>query len=562
MVSQKSNKISNGSVQVIPLGGVGEIGKNMFVVRYGDEMIVIDSGLKFPDEEMLGVDIVIPDMTYLFENRDKIKGVFLTHGHEDHIGALPYLLKEIDVPVYGTKLTIGLAERKLKDHPVRKSVSLKQITPGKQMKLGAFKLEFFSTNHSIADSIGIAIHTPEGIIVHSGDFKFDHTPVTGEITDYHKLAELGKKGVLCLMSDSTNAEQPGYTNSDRVVGETIDEIFREAPKRIILATFASNIYRIQQVINAAKKYGKKIGVVGRSMVNVIEAASELGYLRDVENVVIDDIEKVNQLPLEKTVLLTTGSQGEPMSALTRIATDDHKKVQIMPQDTVVIAATPIPGNEKLVSRSIDNLFKRGAHVIYKSVAGIHVSGHGSQEELKLMLNLVKPKHLIPIHGEYRMQVNHKNLAENLGLPSKNIFLAENGEVMEFKNGRGRVNGKVPAGKVLVDGLGVGDVGNIVLRDRRLLSQDGILIVVISVDKQNKELVAGPDIVSRGFVYVRESEELLDEAREHVVKALNKMSKSKMNEWQAIKSSVKDVLGQYLWEKTRRRPMILPIIMEV
>ncbi|ACB85043.1 ribonuclease J [Natranaerobius thermophilus] len=562
---KQNNRNGNGSrnsLQVIPLGGVGEIGKNMFVIKYGNDMIVIDAGLKFPDEDMLGVDFVIPDMSYLFEHKDNIKGIFLTHGHEDHIGALPYLMKKIDAPVYGTKLTLGLAERKLGEQPIQKSISLKKILPGKTMQLGPFKMEFFSTNHSIPDSIGIVVHTPEGTIVHTGDFKFDHTPVSGKVADYNKLAELGNKGVLCLLSDSTNAERPGYTESDRTVGERLDEIFRQAPKRIILATFASNIYRIQQVINSAKKYGKKVGVVGRSMINVIEAASELGYLENVDDVVIDDIERVNQLPLEKTVLLTTGSQGEPMSALTRIATDDHRKVEIMPHDTVVIAATPIPGNEKLISRSIDNLFKRGAHVIYQSVSGVHVSGHGSQEELKMMLNLVKPKYLIPFHGEYRMQVHHKNVAEKLGMPSKNVFLAENGEVIEFNRKRGKVNGKVPAGKVLVDGLGVGDVGNIVLRDRRLLSQDGILIVVIGVDKQNKTLIAGPDIVSRGFVYVRESEELLEEAREHVVKAVNKMSKSKMNEWQAIKSSVKDVLGQYLWEKTRRRPMILPIIMEV
>ncbi len=560
--NRRNGNNSKSALQVIPLGGVGEIGKNMFVIRYRDEIIVIDAGLKFPDEDMLGVDFVIPDMSYLADNKDKVKGVFITHGHEDHIGALPYLLKEVDAPVYGTKLSLGLAERKLGEQPIQKAISFKKISPGQNMQLGSFKLDFFSTNHSIPDSIGIAVHTPEGTIVHTGDFKLDHTPVSGEVTDYKKLAELGKQGVLCLLSDSTNAERPGHTQSDRVVGETIDEIFREAPKRIILATFASNIYRIQQVISSAKKYGKKVGVVGRSMVNVIEAASELGYLTDVDDVVIDDLERVNQYPLEKTVLLTTGSQGEPMSALTRIAADDHKKVEIMPHDTVVIAATPIPGNEKSISRSIDNLFKRGANVIYQSVSGVHVSGHGSQEELKMMLNLVKPKYLIPFHGEYRMQVHHKNLAEQLGMPSKNVFLAENGEVIEFQQNRGKTTGKVSAGRVLVDGLGVGDVGNIVLRDRRLLSQDGILIVVLAVDKQNKTLTAGPDIVSRGFVYVRESEELLDEAREHVVKALNKMSKSKMNEWQAIKSSVKDVLGQYLWEKTRRRPMILPIIMEV
>ncbi len=548
-------------LQIIPLGGLGEIGKNMFVVKYGKDFIIIDAGLKFPEEEMLGVDFVIPDFSYVLDNKKNLKGIFLTHGHEDHIGALPYLLENVDVPIYGTKLTLGLVERKLKEHGLSKKAKLKQLNPNNKLPFSPFEMEFFRTNHSIPDSIGMIIGTPEGKIVHSGDFKFDHTPVNGAKADFSKLAKLGEENVLCLISDSTNAENEGFTPSEREVGETFDSVFREAPKRVIVATFASNIHRVQQILNSAKKYGRRVGVVGRSMKNVMDVASDLKYLKNTE-VVVDSIEEFNNLPLEKTVLITTGSQGEPMSALTRIASDDHAKIQIKPQDTVVIAASPIPGNEKLVSRSIDNLYKRGANVIYKATSGVHVSGHGSQEELKLMLNLVKPRHLIPFHGEYRMMVHHKRLAEKLGIPSNNVFLVDNGAIIEFKDNKGKVNGKVSAGKVLVDGLGVGDVGNIVLRDRRLLSQDGILIVVLTIDKQNLELVAGPDIISRGFVYVRESEELLDTARENVVDALNKMSKNKMSEWQAIKGTVKDVLGNFLFEKTRRRPMILPIIMEI
>ncbi|WP_420848182.1 ribonuclease J [Natranaerofaba carboxydovora] len=543
------------------MGGLGEIGKNMFVIRYDKEFIIIDAGLKFPEEEMLGVDFVIPDFSYVMDNKQHLKGIFLTHGHEDHIGALPYLLENIDAPVYATKLTLGLVERKLKEHSNLKKANLKQLNPNNKMPIGPFEMEFFRTNHSIPDSIGIIIGTPEGKIVHSGDFKFDHTPVNGMKADFGKLAKLGDENVLCLISDSTNAEHEGFTSSERQVGETFDNIFREAPQRVILATFASNIHRIQQILNSAKKYGRKVGIVGRSMKNVVDVASELNYLKNTE-VIVESIEELNNMPFDKTALITTGSQGEPMSALTRIASDDHSKIQIKPHDTVVIAASPIPGNEKLVSRSIDNLYKRGADVIYKSTSGVHVSGHASQEELKLLLNLVKPRYLIPFHGEHRMMVHHKQIAEKLGMPSKNVFLVDNGTVIEFKDKKGKVNGKVSAGKVLVDGLGVGDVGNIVLRDRRLLSQDGILIVVLTIDKQNLELVAGPDIISRGFVYVRESEELLETAREHVIDALNKMSKNKMSEWQAIKSNVKDVLGNFLFEKTRRRPMILPIIMEI
>ncbi|PKM83658.1 MAG: ribonuclease J [Firmicutes bacterium HGW-Firmicutes-13] len=557
MSKEKQNKI-----QIIPLGGIGEIGKNMFVLKYEEELLILDSGLMFPEEEMFGIDIVIPDISYLIENKEKIKGIIVTHGHEDHIGALPYILPSLDVPVYGTKLTLGLVEVKLKEHNILKNSSLNLIKPGCSMKISDnFSLEFFRTNHSIPDSVGLAVYTPVGIIVYTSDFKFDQTPVNGELTDYYRLAELGKKGVLVLLSDSTNAERPGYTLSEKVVGETIEEIFRVAEGRVIIATFASNVHRIQQVMNAAVLHGRKVAVIGRSMVNVVGISRELGYLQVPEKNIIE-VEEIGNYPENKLVLLTTGSQGEPMSALTRISVSDHKKVEIIPGDSVIIAATPIPGNEKLVSRTIDNLFKRGAKVYYESVSGVHVSGHGSKEELKLMLNLIQPKYFIPVHGEYRHLIHHAELAEKVGIPSKNIFVTENGSVLEFNSRTGKKVGKVPVGKVLVDGLGVGDVGNIVLRDRKILSQDGILIVVIAMDKDSNEILAGPDIVSRGFVYVRESEGMIEEAKNQVARALQSTSMEKMGEWSTIKTIVKDVLGKYFWEKTRRKPMILPIISEI
>ena len=547
-------------VQIIPLGGLGEIGKNMTAFRYGDDMILIDAGLMFPEDDMLGIDLVIPDISYLIENQDKLKGIFLTHGHEDHIGALPYVMKQIDCPVYGTALTLGILEGRLKENGVS-SENCRIIKPGDKITAGAFKLDFIRVNHSIPDAIAIAINTPIGTIIHTGDFKIDHTPVDGQVMEFNKFAEYGDRGVLALLADSTNAERPGFTPSEKMVGKTFDDEFRYAKNRIIVATFSSNVHRIQQVIDAALKYDRKVAVIGRSMVNVVNIAKELGYLKAPEGEIIDIDETHNYTP-DKIVIITTGSQGEPMSALTRMAMNDHKKVDIMPGDTVIISATPIPGNEKLVSRTIDHLYKLGADVIYEKSNGVHVSGHASQEEIKLMHNLVRPKFFIPVHGEFRHLIKHANLAQSLGMPKENIVIAENGSVIELTKNSIGINGKVPAGKVLVDGLGVGDVGNIVLRDRRQLSQDGIMIVVVTIDKENCHVVSGPDIVSRGFVYVREAEGLMDEAKDKVQLALEKCEENGVSEWSAIKSTVRDSLGRFLYERTRRRPMILPIIMEI
>ena len=547
-------------VQIIPLGGLGEIGKNMTVFRYGDDMILIDAGLMFPEDDMLGIDLVIPDITYLIENQDKLKGIFLTHGHEDHIGALPYVMKQINCPVYGTALTLGILQGRLKENGVS-SDNCRTIKPGDKITAGAFKLDFIRVNHSIPDAIAIAINTPIGTIIHTGDFKIDHTPVDGQVTEFNKFAEYGDRGVLALLADSTNAERPGFTPSEKMVGKTFDDEFRYAKNRIIVATFSSNVHRIQQVIDAAMKYDRKVAVIGRSMVNVVSIAKELGYLKAPEGEIID-IDETNNYTPDKIVIITTGSQGEPMSALTRMAMNDHKKVDIMPGDTVIISATPIPGNEKLVSRTIDHLYKLGADVIYEKSNGVHVSGHASQEEIKLVHNLVRPKFFIPVHGEFRHLIKHANLAQSLGMPKENIVIAENGSVIEITKNSIGVNGKVQAGKVLVDGLGVGDVGNIVLRDRRQLSQDGIMIVVVNIDKENCHVVSGPDIVSRGFVYVREAEGLMDEARDKVQLALEKCEENGVSEWSAIKSTVRDSLGRFLYERTRRRPMILPIIMEI
>ena len=509
---------------------------------------------------MLGIDLVIPDISYLIENQDKLKGIFLTHGHEDHIGALPYVMKQIDCPVYGTALTLGILEGRLKENGVS-SENCRIIKPGDKITAGAFKLDFIRVNHSIPDAIAIAINTPIGTIIHTGDFKIDHTPVDGQVTEFNKFAEYGDRGVLALLADSTNAERPGFTPSEKMVGKTFDDEFRYAKNRIIVATFSSNVHRIQQVIDAALKYDRKVAVIGRSMVNVVNIAKELGYLKAPEGEIIDIDETHNYTP-DKIVIITTGSQGEPMSALTRMAMNDHKKVDIMPGDTVIISATPIPGNEKLVSRTIDHLYKLGADVIYEKSNGVHVSGHASQEEIKLMHNLVRPKFFVPVHGEFRHLIKHANLAQSLGMPKENIVIAENGSVIELTKNSIGINGKVPAGKVLVDGLGVGDVGNIVLRDRRQLSQDGIMIVVVTIDKENCHVVSGPDIVSRGFVYVREAEGLMDEAKDKVQLALEKCEENGVSEWSAIKSTVRDSLGRFLYERTRRRPMILPIIMEI
>lgn len=547
-------------IQIIPLGGLGEIGKNMTVVRFGDDIIVIDSGLMFPEDDMLGIDLVIPDISYLLENRDLVRAIVLTHGHEDHIGALPYVLKQLNVPVYGTRLTLGILEGKLKESNIA-GTNLIPVTAKDEVQIGAFTVGFIHVSHSIADSVALSIKTPLGTIVHTGDFKFDQTPVDGKVTDFHKLAELGDQGVLVLLADSTNAEHAGYTMSEKSVGVSFDESFSNARGRIIIASFSSNIHRVQQAIDTACKYKRKVAILGRSMINVVTIASELGYLTIPEGIVID-IDEIKNYPPSGVVIITTGSQGEPMSALTRMAMSDHRKVDIAPGDTIIISATPIPGNEKLVSRTIDYLLRQGAEVIYEKTSGIHVSGHASQEELKLMHNLIRPKFFIPVHGEFRHLIKHSKLAQELGMPKDHIFLSENGQIMEFTPEKGSVVGKVTAGVILVDGLGVGDVGNIVLRDRRQLSQEGILIVVITMDKQHGSVLAGPDIVSRGFVYVRESEQLMDEAKIRVRQTLEKCELNNITEWATIKSSVRDTLGKYLYEKTRRRPMILPIIMEV
>ncbi|MFO7288660.1 MAG: ribonuclease J [Bacillota bacterium] len=554
---------SRGKLTVFALGGLDEIGKNMYVVRYGDDIVVIDAGLMFPEEEMLGIDVVIPDITYLIENREKVRGILLTHGHEDHIGALPYILRHLNVPVYGTKLTLGLVEHKLREAHLLNETKRILIHSRSEVRLGSIKATFFKTNHSIPDSVGICLETPEGLVVHTGDFKFDLTPVNGQAADMHKMAEIGKRGVLCLMSDSTNAERPGFTGSERVVGEALEEVFRKAKQRIIVATFASNIHRIQQVMDAAHKHGRKLAIVGRSMVNVVNIGMELGYLRVPDGLLIDP-DEINKLPAHKVTVMSTGSQGEPMSALTRMAHSSHRKVEVLPGDTVVIAATPIPGNEKLVARTVDQLFRIGADVVYSTTSqhGVHVSGHGSQEDLKLMLNLIRPKYFIPIHGEYRMLRAHAQLAESVGIRPENIFICDNGDTVEFSDGKARYGPKIATGNVLIDGLGVGDVGNIVLRDRKLLSQDGILVVVVTLSKNNGTILSGPDIISRGFVYVRESEQLLDEANRIVTQTMEKCMRNRVSEWASLKTNIRDALSRFLYDRTRRRPMILPIIMEV
>ena len=547
-------------LQVIPLGGLGEIGKNMTVIRVDDDILLIDAGLMFPEDDMLGIDLVIPDITYLLENRDKIRAIVLTHGHEDHIGALPYVLKQIDVPVYGTRLTLGILSGRLKEHSVS-CEKLRPVAPGDVINAGCFSVGFIRVNHSIPDAVGLSIRTPLGMIVHTGDYKLDYTPIDGEMTDFRRFSDLGNRGVLLLLADSTNAEREGHTPSERTVGAAFDKAFHNAKQRIIVATFSSNVHRIQQVIDTAVRYKRKVAVLGRSMVNVVTISLELGYISAPEGTIID-IDEINFYSPNQVVVITTGSQGEPMSALTRMAVGEHRKVTIVPGDTIIISATPIPGHEKLVSKTIDHLLKLGANVIYGRSEGIHVSGHASQEEIKLMHNLVRPKFFIPVHGEYRHLIKHAKLAQELGMPKENIFISENGQVLEFTRDSGAVAGKVTAGRILVDGLGVGDVGNIVLRDRRQLSQDGILIIVLTMNRETGEVVSGPDIVSRGFVYVRESEELMEEARMRVEQALDRCQEEHVVEWGAIKSNIRDALGRYLFDKTRRRPMILPIIMEV
>jgi ribonuclease J len=548
-------------LKVIPLGGLQEIGKNITAFEYGDDIIVVDCGLAFPEDDMLGIDLVIPDVSYLTKNKDRVRGIVLTHGHEDHIGGMPYILRDINVPVYGTRLTLGLLAYKLEEHGLMSTTRLVNVEPGETIQIESFKVEFIRSTHSIADTVALALHTPVGVVIHTADFKIDYTPIEGKPIDLARLGELGKKGVLLLMCDSTNVERPGYTMSERTVGETLEEIFMDAKNRIIVASFASNVHRVQQIINASFKFNRKVAVVGRSMVNVVKVATELGYLAIPESTMID-IDQVDRYPNEKVVIITTGSQGEPMSALSRMAASEHRKIEIEPGDLVIISASPIPGNEKSIFKVINELFKKGADVIYESLADVHVSGHACQEELKLIHNLVKPKFFMPVHGEYRHLKQHANLAHKLGMPMENIFLMEIGKVLELTSDTAKINGSVTSGRVLVDGLGVGDVGNIVLRDRKHLSQDGLIVVVITTEKETGQVIAGPDIISRGFVYVRESEDLIDKVREIVKKTIIKCEGKNRNDWSSKKSIIKDELRDYLFEKTKRKPMILPIIMEI
>lgn len=547
------------AVKIIPLGGMEQIGMNITAFEYEDSIIVVDCGLAFPEDDMLGIDLVIPDITYLKENADKVKGFVITHAHEDHIGALPYVLKELLVPIYATKLTMGIIENKLKEHNLVKSTKRKIIKHGQSINLGCFRIEFIRTNHSIADAAALAIFSPAGVIVHTGDFKIDYTPVFGDTIDLQRFGELGKKGVLALMCDSTNVLRPGFTMSERTVGKTFDNLFAENTKhRILVATFASNVDRVQQIINSAAKFGRKVIIEGRSMVNVVTTASELGYIKMPENILID-IEQMKNYTDEQIVLITTGSQGEAMAALSRMAASVHKKVSIKPGDTVILSSTPIPGNEKNVSKVINELSMKGAKVIFQDT---HVSGHACQEEIKLIYALTKPKHAIPIHGEYRHLTCHAELAESMGVARENIHIIHSGDVLELSEDCGKVIDHVPAQGILVDGLGVGDVGNIVLRDRQHLSENGLIIVVVTLEKFSNQILSGPDIVSRGFVYVREAENLMDEAREVVNAALEKCLTKSLNDWGKMKNEIKDSLSDYLWKKMKRNPMILPIIMEV
>ena len=551
-------KSNGGKLKIIPLGGLEQIGMNITAFEYEDSIIVVDCGLAFPEDDMLGIDLVIPDITYLKDNYEKVKGFVITHGHEDHIGALPYVLREINAPIYATKLTIGLIENKLKEHNLLRTTKRKTIKHGQSINLGCFRIEFIKTNHSIQDASALAIYSPAGIVVHTGDFKVDYTPVFGDAIDLQRFAEIGKKGVLALMCDSTNAERKGFTMSERTVGKTFDNLFAEHKNtRIIIATFASNVDRVQQIINSAYKYGRKVVVEGRSMVNVIGTASELGYLNVPDNTLID-IDEMKNYPDEQMVLITTGSQGESMAALSRMAANIHKKITIKPNDTIIFSSNPIPGNEKAVSKVINELSMKGAKVIFQDV---HVSGHACQEEIKLIYSLVKPKYAIPIHGEYRHLTAQKHIVEDLGIPKENIFILSSGNVLELDGQDAKVTGSVHTGAIFVDGLGVGDVGNIVLRDRQHLSEDGIMIVVMTLERHSNVVLAGPDIVSRGFVYVRESEDLMEHARQVVETALDSCLENNITDWGKIKTEVKDALGEYLWKRTKRNPMILPIIME-
>ena len=559
---QNQDIFKKSKLKIIPLGGLHEIGKNITVFEYEDEILVVDCGISFPEDDMLGVDLVIPDVTYLVKNQEKIKGMVITHGHEDHIGGIPYFLKQINVPIYATRLTAGLISNKLEEHKLLRSTDMHIVNQGDTIKLGKnFKVEFIRSSHSIPDSVMLAITTPAGTVLHTGDFKVDYTPIDGQIMDFGRIAELGQQGILALMADSTNAERRGFTMSESSVGEVFEKLFLNCTKRIVVATFASNVHRIQQIVNSAVKYGRKIAVCGRSMINMISTAVELGYIDCPENLFID-IDMIGSYTDDQLVIITTGSQGEPMSALTRMAAGDHRKVKITPNDLIIISATPIPGNEKYVSKVIDDLMQLGAEVVYSALADVHVSGHACQEEQKLILALAKPKYFIPVHGEYRQLRAHQETAELMGIDKDNIFMLTNGRVLEMNEEEAKFNGSVPSGRVLVDGLGVGDVGNIVLRDRQHLAQDGLIVIVLTMDSQTGEVVAGPDVISRGFVYVRESENLMDDVKSVVRHEVAKCEERGVRDWSTIKSTVKENLRDYLFIKTKRNPMIIPIIMEV
>jgi len=552
--------MSKAKLRIIPLGGLSEIGKNMLLVEYEDDILVVDAGLMFPGEEMLGIDLVIPDISYLVENKEKVRGIVITHGHEDHIGALPYIVSQLKVPIYGSGLTQGLIRVKLKERRALGETKLVQVAPGDQITLGKFKVEFFSVCHSIPDALGLVIHTPAGVVIHSGDFKLDYTPVTGRSTDLSRLAQLGAQGVLLLLSDSTYAELPGYTPSERVVGETLDHVMGDAPGRVVVTTFSSLVSRVQQVIDAAAKHGRRVFIVGRSMSDTVRMALELGYLHAPEGI-LGRIDEARGLPHEKVVFVTTGSQGEPTSALVRMANRDHPQVHIHPGDTIVMSSTPIPGNEAIVNRTVDNLFKQGAQVLYDKVAQVHVHGHGSQEELKLLLSLVKPKYFVPIHGEYRHLSLHARLAQSVGIPKENIFVLEDGDVLELTPQSAGKKGKVGSGNVYVDGLSVGDIGGVVLRNRRMLSKDGIVVAIIAVNKQTGKLVGRPDIVTRGFIDTREFKDMLEESKDMLAKALDHTG-GKTPEWSFINAKVKDILNKFYYDRTKRRPMILPFMVKV
>jgi ribonuclease J len=548
-------------LSVIPLGGVTEIGKNMFVIRYGDDIIIIDSGLMFPEEEMLGIDIVIPDMTYLFENKKRIKGVFLTHGHEDHIGSLSYLLREVDVPVYGTGLTLAIVSSKLEENKVEFKSGLREVMPGDKIKAGAVQVEYIRINHSIPGGAALAVHTPAGIILHSGDFKFDQTPIDGRVADFPRLAELGNKGVLMLICDTTNADSPGYTPSERGVRDTLEQLIKQAEQRVLVTTFASNVHRIQQVIDISYRNGRKVAVAGRSMTNIIDKAAGLGYIEIPSDTIID-LNQIDDYPRDRVTILTTGSQGEPMSALTRIAMQEHKKVDVAPGDLVIISASCIPRNETMVSRTINYLFKRGADVITDEMMEVHVSGHASQEEIKMMINLVRPRYVMPFHGEYRHMAAFTRITMDIGIPKEHVFICEPGDVVSFKDCIGAITGQVTAGDVLVDGLGVGDVSEVVLRDRMHLASYGVVIIVLTVERGTGRILAGPDIISRGFIYEKESEEILEEAKNRLSQALAEFERQQVTDWSAVKTRMREIMSRFLKERTRRRPMLMPIVMEV